>query len=428
MTTLKIRLPTLHPDQVRAYRAFQSSRFLAMRCGRRWGKTELDKILASSMALRGDPVGWFTPVYKLMSEAYNDMGELLEPAIKQSSKTDGVIRLHTKGRIDFWTLENEHAGRSRKYKLVIIDEAAFAKENMLEIWERAIKPTLLDLRGKCLVTSNTNGSSPSNFLYQICHEKRFGFKQFHAPTRNNPTLPADYVTKLREENHPLVYAQEYEAEFVDWSGVAFFALDKMLAGGAPVPYPAICDGVFAVIDTAIKDSKESDGTGVVFFATSHEGLGEHRLVVLDWDIEHIKGAVLEEWLPSVYERLEYFSRKCRARFGSLGVWIEDKVSGTILLQQAERNGWEANAIDTVLTSVGKSARAISVSGYYWRGMVKVSQEAYDKQTLFKGITRNHFVGQVVGFSPGEKDPKAQDDLLDCFCYGLSIALGDNAGI
>jgi phage terminase large subunit-like protein len=202
----------------------------------------------------------------------------------------------------------------------------------------------------------------------------------------------------------------------------------MLAGGAPVDYPTICDGVFAVIDTAIKDSKESDGTGVVFFAKSHEGLGEYQLVVLDWDIEHIKGAVLEEWLPSVYERLEQLARQCRARFGSLGVWIEDKVSGTILLQQAEQRGWDANAIDSVLTSVGKSARAISVSGYYWRGMVKITGPAYDKQTLFKGITRNHFVGQVVGFSPGEKDARAQDDLLDAFVYGISIALGDGAGI
>ncbi len=421
-------MATLHADQVRAYRAFERTRFLAMRCGRRWGKTELDKVLAANMALQGEPVGWFSPVYKYMAEAYNDLSEILAPGIKQSSKTDGVIRLKTKGRIDFWTLENESAGRSRKYKLAVIDEAAFTKENMMETWERAIKPTLLDLRGKCIVTSNTNGSSPSNFLYQICHEERFGFVEFHAPTRNNPTLPADFVAKLQEENHPLVYAQEYEAEFVDWSGASFFSLEKMLAGGAPVPYPVICDGVFAVIDTAIKDSKESDGTGVVFYAASHKGLGEHRLVVLDWDIQHIQGAVLENWLPSIYARLEHLARQCRARFGSLGVWIEDKVSGTILLQQAERHGWDAHAIDTVLTSVGKSARAISVSGYYWQGLVKVSQEAYDKQTLYKGVTRNHFVGQVVGFSPGEKDPKAQDDLLDCFTYGISIALGDNAGI
>jgi hypothetical protein len=36
------------------------------------------------------------------------------------------------------------------------------------------------------------------------------------------------LVKLEKENHPLVFKQEYLAEFVDWAGVAFFAIDKML--------------------------------------------------------------------------------------------------------------------------------------------------------------------------------------------------------
>jgi len=34
-----------------------------------------------------------------------------------------------------------------------------------------------------------------------------------------------------KDNDPLIYAQEYLAEFVDWSGVAFFSTEKLLEQG-----------------------------------------------------------------------------------------------------------------------------------------------------------------------------------------------------
>ena len=39
---------------------------------------------------------------------------------------------------------------------------------------------------------------------------------------------AQFREDLRKDNDPLVYAQEYLAEFVDWSGVAFFSREKLL--------------------------------------------------------------------------------------------------------------------------------------------------------------------------------------------------------
>lgn len=32
---------------------------------------------------------------------------------------------------------------------------------------------------------------------------------------------AAYLAELKAKNDPLLYAQEYEAEFVDWAGKAF---------------------------------------------------------------------------------------------------------------------------------------------------------------------------------------------------------------
>jgi len=71
---------------------------------------------------------------------------------------------------------------------------------------------------------------------------------------------------------------------------------------------------------------------VTFFAV--DKIGEIPLLVLDWNIAQIEGAVLETWLPEVFQTLEELARLCGARNGSLGAFIEDKNSGTILLQQA----------------------------------------------------------------------------------------------
>ena len=126
------------------------------------------------------------------------------------------------------------------------------------------------------------------------------------------------------------------------------------------------------------------------------------LSILDWDIVQIEGRLLETWLPSVLLRLEELARSCGARRGSLGAFIEDKNSGTILLQQARRRGLLARSIDSRLTAMGKVERAISVSGYVHRGLVKYTEHAFDKTVIYKRSSRNHLLDQVEGFRIGDK--------------------------
>ena len=425
---VKIALPTLFQGQKDIWH--QRQRLNVARCGRRYGKTKLMVAIASYVAGKGGKAGLFAPEHKQLSEPYREVLTTISPIKVSANKNEGTIRTISGGIADFWALnDNPLAGRGREYDMVLIDEAAFTKNGeMLEIWEKSIKPTLLTRRGSAFVFSTPFGVDPDNFFYKLCHDKEeMGFHEFHAPTSSNPYVPADELEKEREKVPPLVFRQEYEAEFIDWSGVAFFGIEKMMDGkGQPLAYPKICDTVFATIDTAVKDGKEHDGTAVIYWALSkHIG---NKLVILDYDKIQIQGSLLESWLPSVYERLSELERQCGARMPNIGVFIEDKASGTILLQQASRRGWQATAIDSKLTSVGKDERAISVSGYVYQGLVKISQFAYDKLITFKGQTRNHLLTEVLGFRVGDKDAhKRADDLVDCYCYGIAIALGNIKG-
>ena len=422
---MEIILPILHEGQKALYA--KRGRFNRARCGRRFGKTVMMQAIAVNSAVRGNYVGWFAPKYKTLAEAFYEINLMVKPLILSSSKIDGVIRLKNGGRIDFWSLENDQAGRSRRYHDVIIDEAAFAKDNMLEIWSRAIEPTLLDFVGGAWVGSTPNGMSDTNFFYRIGLDgSGFEFVDHHAPTSANPYISKSELDKIKERTHPLVWRQEFEAEFVDWSGVAFFSLDNLLDNNEPVDYPDKCDAVFAVIDTAIKGGKDHDGTAVIYCAINQHYW--HPLIILDWSIIQVDGSLLENWIPSVFDRCEQLARETGARNGSIGAWIEDASTGSILLQQGRARGWPTTAIDSKLTMSGKDERAISISGYVHQNKIKISKHAYDKTLTFKGVSKNHLISQVTSFRIGDKDAyRRSDDLLDVFTYSAAIALGDKYG-
>jgi hypothetical protein len=422
VASFTIDLPLLHSGQVKAYNT--PGRFKVGKCGRRWGKSELAKTIISNAAINGKSAGYFAPSYKLLSEVFVETDRILRPICETSNKTAGIIRTITNGRCDFWSLENEAAGRSRKYHTLVIDEAAFAPDHMMKTWEAAIRPTLLDYRGTAWVFSTPHGEDPDNFFWRCCEDKEFGFVTFHAPTWDNPHLPADEIEILRKTMHPLMFRQEIEAEFVDWRGVAFFALSYLLHEGNPVSYPFICDGIYAIIDTAVKTGKEHDGTAVVYFSFSNN-VG-FPVVILDWDILQISGDLLIEWLPTVFTRCDHLAKECRAMGGVAGVFAEDKQTGTVLIQQGQRQGYNIRAIDAKLTLLGKDERAINVSGYVYNNLVKISEHAYNKETEYKGQIRNHFVRQVTSFRVGDEEAaKRADDLLDDFVYGIALACGNS---
>ena len=393
------------------------------------------EILAGDEAIKGKRVGWFAPSYKLNTPTFSRILNMIRPVVSDKNKTEMIINTDQGGCVEFWTLGDEDAGRSRFYDWVILDEASLVKKGLKQIWEQAISPTLLDRGGSAVMAGTPKGIDPENFFYEACQSADMAdkgqsvqvWKEIHMPTWENPMLNAEDVARLQFENPPLVYQQEYCADFVDWSGAAFFAKDRCLIDGEPVDYPARCDSVFAVIDSATKTGKEHDGTAVTFCAIDKTGqrMGLHPLTLLDWDIVQIEGALLETWLPSVFERLEELARMCGARRGSLGVWIEDKASGMILLQQARNRGWNAWPIESKLTSVGKDERAISVSGYVYQRLFKISRYAWEKTVTFKLQTANHFERQFFGYRVGQKD--AADDLTDCATYSLAIALGNAEG-
>lgn len=208
--SLTITLSEPHAAQIKVLDG--ARRFNVINCGRRWGKTAISVNLLAEPALDGKPSGYFTPTYKLLAETYDACVEALAPIITRKHEQE-KIELVTGGRIDFWTLENELAGRGRKYKRAILDEAAYCR-NLWDRWTKAIRPTLTDLKGDLWVFSTPHGKNDFYKLFQKGKDPlEEDWVSWQMSTYTNPYIDPKEIDAARKDLPELAFAQEYLAEF-----------------------------------------------------------------------------------------------------------------------------------------------------------------------------------------------------------------------
>ncbi len=197
----------LHPNQQKIRE--QAKRFNVLNCGRRFGKSKLAVNLLAEPVLEGYPVGYFTPTYKLLWEQFKDLSRRLEDVISHQSKTDKIIELKTGGIIEFWTMDDPNAGRSRKYKRVVLDEVAMSRY-LEEVWQEAVRPTLTDLKGDAWFMSTPKGR---NFYYSLYHKDHKDWQSWTMPTSANPYIDPEEIEEARQDLPKLIFEQEYLAKF-----------------------------------------------------------------------------------------------------------------------------------------------------------------------------------------------------------------------
>lgn len=195
-----------------------AKRFNAVCCGRRFGKSALAENLLIEPALHKFPTGYFTPTYKLLEGTYNQCVYRLGPLVSRKNNQQ-FIELITGGRIDFWTLEDELAGRSRKYKRIIVDEAAFINK-LWKRWTESLRATLSDYQGDAWFFSTPKGKNDFYKLHQQ-HLTKSTWASFQMPTSSNPYIDASEIEDARSDMPVHAFEQEYEAKFID-DNIAIF--------------------------------------------------------------------------------------------------------------------------------------------------------------------------------------------------------------
>jgi hypothetical protein len=216
--TLRLYLPRLHSTQ-QAVKA-EAARFNVLDAGRRSGKNVLGIDRVIEPALYGYPNAWFAPTYKYLAESWRDLKRVLAPVIADKSEQEHRLMLHSGGVIECWSLDDDDPARGRKYRRVVVDEAALVK-NLLGVWEEAIRPTLTDYAGDGWFLSTPKGLNGFWQFFQRGQDPaNEEWRSWKYPTSCNPHIAASEIEAARNELPERVFAQEYLAEFLsDNAGV-----------------------------------------------------------------------------------------------------------------------------------------------------------------------------------------------------------------
>ena len=228
-------LPKLHDGQAQVLA--EAARFNVLCCGRRFGKTVLLEYIGINAAMQGKPAGWFAPNYKYLTEAFRDVSSHLQ-------RTDVRARQHPEFRIDvlstggsfeFWSTDDPDAGRSRKYAVALVDEAAKVK-NLNSAWNGAILPTLADLKGSAWFASTPRGMDFFEQAFGYGQDtSRPDWKSWQMPTASNPHIDASEVEMMQAEMPERFYRQEVLAEFIDEAGGVFRNIRESIDVGRSEP-------------------------------------------------------------------------------------------------------------------------------------------------------------------------------------------------
>jgi hypothetical protein len=211
MKEITVSLSRLHDNQAKVIR--ERKRFNVLSCGRRWGKSLMSVNLLAEPALEGHPTGYFAPTYKLLKGTFDACYKALEPVIVKKHDQQ-MLELITGGSLEFWSLDKPNAGRSRKYKRTVVDEAAFVKD-LWSSWTESIRPTLTDLKGDAWFMSTPKGKNDFFKLYNRGVSEEENWMSWQMSTYTNPFIDASEIDDARRDLPALAFSQEYLAEFND---------------------------------------------------------------------------------------------------------------------------------------------------------------------------------------------------------------------
>jgi hypothetical protein len=410
----------LHTGQIDALHVVQTNRFTLLRAGRRFGKSALIAALAADTAMLGGMAGLFAPTFKLAVPLFDVLARALAPIIFSSHRAQEIRVVEDGGgAIEIWNLESGYTGRSRSYRLVALDEAAFCRPSLDTAWHAAIRPTLVDVLGAAVVASTPNGVSEDGFFWRICSVPEYGFREFVAPTLCNPIISPEEIETLRGQHNAAVFSQEFEAQFVNLAGVGLFDVSRLLDKGNPWEMPEKFDKVFATLDSGIRGGQEHDASAILFLGLN-VFLQPQGLFVLDWEAVELGAGDLEYWFAIVGRRLDEYAEK--TRFGSEGVFVERAGLGEMLLSKANALGVLAQEIKPELVARGKDLRALAAETYINSGRVKLTTPACERISKLKGVARNHLLAQTASFRIADREAyKRSDDLVDALVYAALVA-------
>lgn len=195
---------------------------LSLFSGRRGGKTRVGGLGATELVQR---LAGSTGL--VCAPTYPALHDFVMPAFFQCFPEDWIadwsqefftLRAINGATVSFRSLDNVQRGRGFGLDWCWIDEA---REVSPMAWDTLV-PSLADKGGQAIITTSPNG-------FDWCYKKFWlpaqqgepGFWACKYRTLDNPFIQAEEIAAARKQLDPLFFAQEFEADFVTFTGAVY---------------------------------------------------------------------------------------------------------------------------------------------------------------------------------------------------------------
>lgn len=203
------------------------ARFRVVVAGRRFGKTFLSTAELIRAAMSGNQRNcWYiAPTYKAAKEIA--WGMLLQAIpseyITKTNETSLSLTLANGSVISLKGAEKPDNLRGRALDFCVLDEFADMRK---EAWFEVIRPSLSDRKGSAIFIGTPKGRNHFYDLWTKGVDKDDGWASHQFTTLEGGNVDQDEITAARHDLDERTFTQEYEAKFVNYSGVIYYNFSR----------------------------------------------------------------------------------------------------------------------------------------------------------------------------------------------------------
>lgn len=203
-----------------------STKYIVASVGRQWGKSFLGLNVLLKWALENNNTTsmWVAPIYQQSKKVFTELSNILSNSglTKSMNKSELTIVFINGSTIYFRSAEREDGLRGNTLDYLVIDEAAYIKDN---VWSQVLRATVLVKGKKVLFLSTPKGR---NWFYELAmrgeNDEYTQYKTYKGSSFDSPFISQEELYEAKMSLPDNIYKQEILAEFIDDGGEVFSSL------------------------------------------------------------------------------------------------------------------------------------------------------------------------------------------------------------
>ena len=204
------------------------SRMRICAAGRRFGKSFLAiNELAKFARHPNKKCLYVAPSYRMARQIiWEDLKLFLRDVkwSKRVNESELTIYLVNNSTIMLRSADNPDSIRGIGVDFLVLDEAADIPK-LSDTWQAVLRPTLSDRQGHALIIGSPKGR---NFFYDLFTQggATEDWSSFQYTTLEGGNVPPEEIAAAKRDMDLRTFQQEYEARFVDYAGVIYYAFSE----------------------------------------------------------------------------------------------------------------------------------------------------------------------------------------------------------